>query len=83
MHTNLFAKNRKLHNLQLPILISKNSIISDIHHRAMYMYNLSIFSKIMLVDQSKPCTQIDLQIIMNCINLQLALRISRNHSFQT
>ena len=38
MHTNLFAKNRKLHNFQLPILISKNSIISDIHHRAMYMY---------------------------------------------
>ena len=38
MHTNLFAKNRKLHNLQLPILISKNLIISDIHHRAMYMY---------------------------------------------
>ena len=37
MHTNLFAKNRKLHNLQ-PILISKNSVISDIHHRAMYMY---------------------------------------------
>ena len=38
MHTNLFAKNRKLHNLQLQILNSKNSIISDIHHRAMYMY---------------------------------------------
>ena len=38
MHTNLFAKDRKLHNLQLSILISKNSIISDIHHRVMYMY---------------------------------------------
>ena len=38
MHTKLFAKNRKLHNLQLPILISKKSIISDMHHRAMYMY---------------------------------------------
>ena len=38
MHTNLFAKNRKLHNLQLPILISKKSIISDMHYRAMYMY---------------------------------------------
>ena len=38
MHTNLFAKNCKLHNLQLQILILKNSIISDIHHRAMYMY---------------------------------------------
>ena len=38
MHTNLFAKNRKLHNLQLPILISKKNIISDTQHRAMYMY---------------------------------------------
>ena len=47
------------------------------------MYSISIFSKIRLVDQSKPCTQIYLQIIMNCINLQLAIRISRNHSFQT
>ena len=38
MHTNLFAKNRKLHNLQLPILISKKSIISDMRHRGMYRY---------------------------------------------
>ena len=47
----------------------------------MYMY--INFSTIRLVDQSKPCTQIYLQIIINCINLQLAIRISRNHSFQT
>ena len=38
MHTNLFAKNRKLHNLQLPILISKKSINSDMHHPPMYIY---------------------------------------------
>ena len=38
MHTNLFAKNHKLLNLQLPILIFKKLIISDMHHRAMYMY---------------------------------------------
>ena len=38
MHTNLFAKYRKLHNLQLSILISKKSIISDMHHRKTYMY---------------------------------------------
>ena len=38
MYTNLFAKNLKLHNLQLPILISKKSIISDMHHPAMNMY---------------------------------------------
>ena len=38
MHTNLFAKNCKLHNLQLPILISIKSIISDMHHPAIYTY---------------------------------------------
>ena len=38
MHTNLFAKTRKLHNLQLPILILKKSIISYMHHPAMNMY---------------------------------------------
>ena len=38
MYTNLYAKNRKLHNLQLPILISEKSIISDMHHRTMYIH---------------------------------------------
>ena len=38
MHTSVFAKNRMLHNLQLPILISKKSIISDMYHPAMYKY---------------------------------------------
>ena len=42
-----------------------------------------IFSKIGLVDQSKPCTQIYLQKIANYINLQLAIRISKNHAFRT
>ena len=43
----------------------------------------SIFSKIGLVDQSKPCTQIYLQKNANCINLQLAIRISKNQAFKT
>ena len=38
MYTNLFSKNGKLHNLQLPTLISKKLIISDMYHLAMYMY---------------------------------------------
>ena len=65
MHTNLFAKNRKLHNLQLPILISKKLIISDMHHRAMYMY--INFQQNQASRSVKTCTQIYLQIIMNCI----------------
>ena len=36
-----------------------------------------------LVDQSKPCTQIYLQKIANRINLQLAIRISKNHACRT
>ena len=38
MHTNLLQKNHKLHNFQLPIQISKESIISDMHQPAMCMY---------------------------------------------
>ena len=44
---------------------------------------ISIFSKIGLVDQSKLCTQTYLQQFANCINLQLAIRISKNHAFWT
>ena len=84
MHTNLFAKNRKLQNLQLPILISKKSIISDMHHPAIYMYiNFQQNQASRSTTASKPCTQIYLKIIINCINLQLTTRISRNRSFQT
>ena len=35
------------------------------------------------IDQSKPWTQIYLQIFLNCINLQLAIRILKNHAFRT
>ena len=34
---------------------------------------ISIFSKFGLVDQSKPCSQIYLQIIASCINWQLPI----------
>ena len=44
---------------------------------------LSIFSKIGLVDQSKPCTQVYLQKFANYINWQLTIRISKNHAFRT
>ena len=68
-------------NLQLPIIIFKNRLFQTciIVKRTCS----SIFSKIGLVDQSKPCTQIYLQKIANCINLQLAIRISKNQAFRT
>ena len=77
--TSLFAKN--CINLQLRILIFQNRLFQTciIVKRTC----ISIFSKIGLVDQSKPCTQIYLQKIANCINLQLAIRISKNQAFRT
>ena len=68
-------------NLQLPIKVFKNRTFQTciIVKRTC----ISIFSQIGLVDQSKPCTQIYLQKFANCINLQLAIRISKNHTFRT
>ena len=68
-------------NLQLLILIFKNRRFQTCI--IVKSTCTSIFSKIGLVDQSKPCTQIYLQKIANCINLQLAIRISKNHAFRT
>ena len=36
-----------------------------------------------LADHLKPCTQMYLQQIVSGINLQLAIRILKNHTFQT
>ena len=68
-------------HLQLPIHFFKNQLFYTciIVKRTC----ISIFSQIGLVDQSKPGTQIYLQKFANCINLQLAIRISKNHAFRT
>ena len=68
-------------NLQLPIIFFFNELFQTciIVKRTC----ISIFSKIGLVDQSKLCTQIYLQKFANCINLQLAIRISKNNAFRT
>ena len=68
-------------NLQLPIAIFKNRPFQTciIVKRTFKL----IYSKIGLVDQSNPCKQIYLQKLANCINLQLAIRVSKNHAFRT
>ena len=38
VHTNVFAKIIRCIDLQIPIVFSKKSIISDKHHRITYMY---------------------------------------------
>ena len=82
VHTNVFVKKiASCMNLQLPIKILKNRLFQTciIVKRTC----ISIFSQIGLVDQSKPCTQVYLQKFANRINLQLAIRISKNHAFWT
>ena len=71
MHTKLFARDGSTKSN-----FEKKKINSDMHHRVTYMY-VFFFSKIGVVglDQSKPCTQIYLQIIGICINLQLPIVI--------
>ena len=74
MLISLFAKNRKLHTFATTnIFFLKNPRFQTciIVERTC----ISIFSKIGLVDHSKPCTQVYLQKIANCIFLQLAIRI--------
>ena len=38
VHTSLFAKNRKLHKFATTTNIFFKSILSDMHHRKMYMH---------------------------------------------
>ena len=56
VHTNVFKKNRRLHEFATANYFSLNQIFQTciIVKRTC----ISIFSKIGLVDQSKPCTQI-------------------------
>ena len=78
VHTNILAKNRKLHKIATTKCnFEKNRLLQTCISTC-----LSIFSNIGLVDQSKPCTQIYLRNTESCINLQLAIRISKNHTFR-
>ena len=72
VHTNLCAKNRKLHKFATS---NSNFFKNRLFQTCIIVKRtcISIFSKIELVDQSKPCTQIYLQKIANDINLQLAI----------
>ena len=67
--------------MQLPIEVFKNQLFQTCV--IVKRICMSIFNKIGLLDQSKPCTQIYLPKNANCINLQLAIRISKNHASQT
>ena len=75
-------KNRKLHEFattNIYFFLNRHFQTCIIVKRTC----ISIFSKIGLVDQSKTCTQIYLQKFLNCNNLQLAIRILKNHAYRT
>ena len=74
-------KNRKLQKFATTSSNFKKSTLSDMHHRNTYMY--INFQQNRVSRSVKPCTQIYLQTFVNCINLQLAIRIFKNHAFQT
>ena len=75
------AHRRLLEDSGLADKIKNLSPLSDTEDKSTAC--ISIFNNIELADQSKPCTQIYLQKISICINLQLAIRISKNHAYVT
>ena len=68
VHTNLFAKNCKLHKLATTNSNFENRLFKTCG--IVKRTRISIFIKLGPVDQSKPCTQINWQKIASCINLQ-------------
>ena len=82
VHTNVFAKKSQVALIcNYQYFFKKNRLFQT--YLIVKRTCISIFSKIVLVAQSKPCTQIYLQKYSNCINLQLAIRISKHHAFRT
>ena len=78
VHTNVCAKkNRKLHKFANTNRIFYKSTLSDMHHRKAYMY---INFQQNRVSRSVKTVHTNL---INCINLQLAIRITKNHAFRT
>ena len=85
VHTNLFAKNRKLHKLATTNS-NFHKIDSFRYYRKTYMY---INFQQNRVRRSVKTVHTNLYLqklancITNCIHLQLAIRISKNHAFGT
>ena len=74
-------KNRKLHKYATYNLNFETKLLSDMHHRITYLY---INFQQNRVSRSVNTVHTTLfAIFANCINLQLAIRISKNHAFRT
>ena len=78
MHTKLFAKNRKLHKYATYNLSFEIKLLSDMHHRITYLYTNFQQNRV-----SRSVKTVHTSLFANCINLQLAIRILKNHALQT
>ena len=83
MLTSIFANNRKLHKFAtINSNFQKKSITLDMCQTVTSMYTNFQQSRVS-IDQSKLCTQSNLQKIVSCINMQVKIRISKPNFFQT
>ena len=79
--TNIFANICKLHKFAtIPIIFFNQLLQACIIKKRTC---ISIVSKIGFVEQSKPCTQIYLQKIASCLNLQPPIVFFLNRLFET
>ena len=78
MHTKLFAKNRKLHKYATYNSNFETKLLSDMHHRITYLYINFQQNRV-----NRSVKTVHTSLFANCINLQLAIRIFKNHAFRT
>ena len=71
-------KNRKLHKYATYKLNFETKLLSDMHHRITYLYINFQQNRV-----SRSVKTVHTSLFANCINLQLAIRISKNHTFRT
>ena len=71
-------KNRKLHKYATYNSNFETKLLSDMHHRITYLYINFQQNRV-----SRSVKTVHTSLFANCINLQLAIRISKNHVFGT
>ena len=71
-------KNRKLHKYATCNSNFETKLFADMHHRITYLYINFQQNRV-----SRSVKTAHTSLFANCIDLQLAIRISKNHTFRT
>ena len=71
-------KNRKLHKYATYNSNFETKLLSDMHHRITYLYINFQQNRV-----RRSVKAVHTSLFANCINLQLVIRISKNHAFRT